>query len=214
MARAVSGIPGYEDKIAAFMRLMNQESPRPLSYEEAESLYKKVTGKKAPSEIAAEKVTQQGTQKNKQTNWNPISYIGDVLSPTLNARSLTDFKNIPGDTLDAIRGLHPASENAERAAAMFGGNDRPSNPFSPSGQNGKNLPTNSSQVPPKVDTSGTVSGTVTITVDQSGRVSAPPSIQLTGVQKSALAGFGSSQVNNPSPGDPDYFNSSDPFGGR
>jgi hypothetical protein len=46
-----------------------------------------------------------------------------------------------------------------------------------------------------------VTGNVTITVDQAGRVTAPPSIQLSGLQKSALAGWGASQVNNVSPGD-------------
>lgn len=210
MARAVQGIGGYEDKVATFMQLMNQElSSNPLSYEQAEALYKKVTGKQAPSEVAAEKVMSQGTEKNHQTNWNPFGFIGDVLRPTLFARSLDDFKNIPGDTLDAIRGYHEPSENAQNSAELFS-NNRPSNQFSPSGSNSVNLPTSASQMPASVNTSGQVSGNITITVNQNGTVSAPQSIQLTGTQKSALTGWGSSQMNNLSPGE---SHSIPPFGG-
>jgi hypothetical protein len=76
--------------------------------------------------------------------------------------------------------------------------------FSDGGRNAApSLPTDPGQVSPsgRVTTEGTVRGNVTITIDQSGRVTAPPSIQLTGLQKSALAGWGSSQVNNVAPGD-------------
>jgi phage/plasmid primase-like uncharacterized protein len=103
--------------------------------------------------------------------------------------------------MDAIRGYHEPSVNAQRAAEMMGANDRPSNQFSPSGSNSVNLPTNAAQMPASVNTQGSVSGNITITVDQAGRVSAPQSIQLTGTQKSALTGYGSSQMNNLSPGE-------------
>ncbi len=54
--------------------------------------------------------------------------------------------------------------------------------------------------------SGTVTGNVTITVDQQGRVTAPQSIQLTGAQKAALAGGGTAQLNNIQPGDSHAYN--------
>lgn len=53
-------------------------------------------------------------------------------------------------------------------------------------------------------TEGRVTGNVTITVDQQGRVSAPPSVTISGSQKATNAGFGGGTMNNPSPGDPAF----------
>lgn len=209
MARAVAGIPGYEDKVATFQQLLNQELPQPISYEEAEALYKKVTGKKRPTEIAAEKIQSQGNDKNQQKGWNPIAGIADTLGPIVNARSIEDLKNLPGDVVDGFMGWNKPSVNAQRTAEMFA-NDRPSNQFAPSGSNSVNLPTNAAQMPASVNTQGSVSGNITITVNQNGTVSAPASIQLTGTQKSALTGWGSSQMNNLSPGESHAVT---PFGG-
>lgn len=209
MARAVQGIAGYEDKIALFQELMNQQISNPISYETAEALYKKVTGKKAPTEIAAEKMESQATEKNQQKGWNPITGIADTLAPIMNARTIEDFKNLPGDVVDGFMGWNKPSVNAQRANELFA-NDRPSNQFAPSGSNQVNLPTSAAQMPASVNTQGQVTGNITITVNQNGTVSAPQSIQLTGTQKSALTGWGSSQMNNLSPGESHAI---PPFGG-
>lgn len=65
-----------------------------------------------------------------------------------------------------------------------------------------------------VQTQGTVSGEVRITVDQQGRVTAPQSIQLSGQQKSANAGYGNAQLNNAPPGDPSFGHSFLGWGGN
>jgi len=194
MAKSVNGIPERYNRIGVFWDLMNQQGANIPTYRDAEELYDRVSGGQKPSQKGAQRVKEQGTQRNQQTNWNPVGYLGDVVSPVMNARSLDDFKNIPGDMWAAIKGEQPPSANARRSAEMFSDGGRNAAP---------SLPTDPGQVSPsgRVTTEGTVRGNVTITIDQSGRVTAPPSIQLTGLQKSALAGWGSSQVNNVAPGD-------------
>ena len=136
---------------------------------------------------------------NQQRSFNPLTWASNVVSPIVNARTPQDFMNIPGDMWEAVQHLHKPSENAARTAEMFGTPDRPSNPFSPAGSTSVSLPTSAAQVPTSVNTQGQVTGKITITVDQAGRVSAPQSIQLTGTQQSAAIGYGSSQMNNLSP---------------
>lgn len=215
VAGYVSGLTPEYNRIGTFMKFMNQQGIE-MNYVEAKALLEKVTGKKSdrPVQKANKRVSELG-QKNHQTNWNPFSFIGDVLSPTLMARSLEDFKNIPGDTLDAIRGYHPASPNAEATAESYSRSGRtPDNQFAPSGKKGAPLPQSMNQVPSTINTTGQVTGTLTVNVDQQGRVTAPPTIQLTGQQKAAFAGSGGAQVNSAPPGDPNYNHSYNPFPGQ
>lgn len=194
MANSVNGIPERYNRIGTFWDLMNQQGANIPTYRDAEELYDRVSGGQKPSQKGAQKVKDQGTQRNHQTNWNPVGYLGDVISPVMNAKSLDDFKNIPGDMWAAIKGDQPASGNARRSAEMFGDGGRNAAP---------KLPNDPGQATPsgRVTGEGRVTGNVTITVDQAGRVTAPPTIQLSGLQKLAQAGHGSSQMNNTTPGD-------------
>lgn len=70
------------------------------------------------------------------------------------------------------------------------------------GDNGSNNGGGGPSAP--IKTEGNVTGNLTVTVLQNGQVQAPPTIQLTGQQKSAAAGYGGAQVNNAPPGDPTY----------
>jgi hypothetical protein len=162
-----------------------------------------VTGdkNKRPTAVANQRAAELG-EKNKQTNWNPISFLGDVMSPIMNAKSGDDFKNIPGDVLDAIRGRHSPSGNAENVEESFRQAGRiPGDQFAPSGRKSRPTPDSMAQMPQTMTTSGQVQGEVRITVDQQGRVTAPPSIQLSGTQKAVNAGAGSAQLNNAPPGE-------------
>lgn len=190
-AQSVAGMSPRLNKIGTFWDLLRMQGADIPTYEAAEALYDKVSGGKRPSQEGAEKVKAQGTQKNHQTNWNPFGFIGDVLAPTMNAKSLDDFKNIPGDTYDAIRGYHEPSESSRANAELMDAQPR----------NAAALPTSASTAPASVSTQGSVTGNITITVDQNGNVSAPKTITLTGTQQSAFSGWGSAQVNNISPGE-------------
>lgn len=105
------------------------------------------------------------------------------------------------------------SPNAEKVSESFAQAGRvPNDEFAPSGQKPRALPQSASQIPQTINTQGQVTGSVTITVDQQGRVSSPPVIQLSGTQKAVNAGAGSAQLNNVQPGE-SYANNSFP-GGR
>jgi hypothetical protein len=203
VARMVSGLQPEYNRIAAFMRLMGEQGVE-LDYPQAKDLYKKVSGDKSklPSQVGNKRAAELG-DKNKQTNWNPITGIADTLAPIMNARSVEDFKNLPGDVLDGFMGRHEPSRNAERVEDSFQRAGRiPGDQFAPSGQKARALPQSMNQVPQEIKTQGQVSGNVTITVDQQGRATAPPTIQLTGTQKAVNAGVGSAQLNNPQASEP------------
>jgi hypothetical protein len=139
---------------------------------------------------------------------------------------LTSINNIlRGDFAGAAKEIFGLDQNpigdaisggaAGRAAEEF--NESRADGFSPQGKGPRPLPQSAAAMPQgTLTTQGQVSGEVRITVDQAGRVTAPPTIQLTGQQKSANAGYGSAQLNNAPPGDPTYNHAYNTFpaGGR
>jgi hypothetical protein len=214
-AKIASQEPKYYNQIGVF-RSMMASMDVDLDIPQATEMYEKYApGSKKQKAVAKgnEAVAAKG-EKNKQTNWNPFSYVGDVLSPMMNAKSLDDFKNIPGDMLDAIRGYHEPSQNAENTVNSFERAGRlPNDNFAPSGQRGRQLPQSAQQTQPSsITTRGSVTGEVRITVDQQGRVTAPSAIQLSGTQKAVNAGIGSSTL-NAAPFPSDYAAQSFPGGG-
>lgn len=187
VARYASGQPDRRNRIAIFLRMMNEQGAGLEGYAEAEALYDKVTGgkdgkQKKPTQVANEAVARKG-QKNKQTNFNPISYLKDVLTAK------------PEDIAGEITGNHAASQNAENTANSYAAAGRGPNNFAPAGRSGQALPQTVAQSTPVV-TQGQVSGSVTITVNQQGKVTAPPVIQLTGTQRAVNSGSGGAQLNN------------------
>ena len=201
VAQQVSGEPNKYQRIAMFKRLMEQQGV-PLDYPQAQDLYNKVSGgkDKLPSQVGNKRAAELG-QKNKQTNWNPFSGIADTIGPLLgglNPFSDQKLKDVPGDMLDGLMGYHSPSVNAKRVEDNF----------ARAGRIPQELPQSARDVTPQnISTKGTVQGEVRITVDQQGRVSAPPVISLTGTQQAVNAGVGSSTLNNAPPGQSYAFKS-------
>lgn len=184
--------------IASFMNMMNMMGAS-LDYNTADELYKKVLGMdgaKDPTKQANESISEQGKGRHK-TDWNPFTYLKGVVDPLLKLgpkSTLQDYKDAPGDIWDAIRGHEHDDRSASEAQN-----------FASSGRTASTPPTTPEQAfKGPVKTEGQVTGELRITVDQSGKVNAPKSIQLSGQQKSANAGYGSAQLNNAPPGDPTF----------
>jgi hypothetical protein len=193
VAGYVSGYAEMGNRIAAFQMLMGQYGVE-LTWPEAEALYGKVSKGQGslPSKQANSKVARQGQTQTAAGSAGRTSNSPADSDWTKNHPNYTPSENAAGE-----------SQNFE-AAGRGGGN------FSPSGNAPAAMPTTGQPVP-SFSSNGTVSGTVTITVDQAGRVTAPPTIQLTGQQKAALAGYSSAQLNNAPPGDPTYNHSYNAF---
>ena len=215
VAQQVSGEPVEANRVAMFKRLMAQQGVE-LDFPQARDLYHKVTGgkNKMPSQVGNQRAAELG-QKNKQTNWNPLTGIRDTLWPVmdaLNPFSDRKLKDVPGDTVDAFMGRQEPSQNADNVYGNFAGAGRIPGEFGPSGQKPRALPQSMREAAPTtLTTAGNVTGNVTITVNQDGRVSAPPTISLTGTQKAVNAGIGGGTL-NASPSAADYAANS--FGGR
>ncbi len=187
VAQMVSGHGIYINRVAGFQTLMLQYGVSEMEdIQKAKALYDKVTGGgEKPTAKANRTVARQGktdTRKG-QTSGSPED-----------------------ENWTRQHSNYTPSGNASGRAESFEEAGRGSNSFAPSGNPPASLPQNASQVPMSMTSSGTVTGNVTITVDQQGRVTAPQSIQLTGAQKAALAGGGTAQLNNIQPGDSHAYN--------
>lgn len=177
------------NQISMFRSLMRQQGVE-LDWAEAKDLYRKVSGGKSVSDQASAVIARQGGKNA------PKNKAGG-----------------PGGSPDdaSWAASHPGydpSENAERVADNFSEAQRQKDLYAPGGQRPRQLPQSADQVPQRqtINTQGQVTGNVTITVDQSGRVAAPPTIQLTGTQRAVNAGVGSSQLNNAPAGEPHAYN--------
>jgi hypothetical protein len=194
-AEVVRYIPKGEkpnNQIQMFMGLMRQNGID-LDWPEAKDLYRKVTGKKSSSEQASEVINRQagrGKSGEKSRTGGP---------GTGNAQD--------AEWADSHPGYQP-SENAERVADNFASADQQKDMYAPAGQRPRQLPQNADQIPQRqtINTSGLVTGNLTVTVDQSGRATAPPTIQLTGTQRSVNAGVGSATLNNTPAGESHAYN--------
>lgn len=191
IARYASGSPIRLNRVALFMKMMGEQGV-PLTFEEADALYTKVTGGKdgkqpMPTQIANSAVARKG-EKNQRTTFNPITYLKNILTAK------------PEDIADEATGSRAASQNAENTASSYAEAGRGPGNFAPSGRSGQPPPQTASQSSPII-TQGQVSGNVTITINQQGKATAPPVIQLTGTQRAVNSGSGGAQLNNPQPGE-------------
>lgn len=200
IAGYVTGYPDPLNRIAAFQTLMGQYGVD-LTWPEAEALYEKVSGGgELPSQKGNRVVERQGKT---QTAAGSMSSAGKGRATSSDPKDENWTK--------AHSGYAP-SENAAGVADDFAGAGRSAGNFAPSGNAAAPLPQSGSSMSPQYITSqGVVTGEVRITVDQAGRVTAPPVIQLTGQQKAANAGYSSAQLNNAAPGDPNYNHSYNTF---
>lgn len=148
--------------------------------------YQKLTGAKDPGDQARERISSAAAPT--PTGGPGGNPMGGLAGDVLGARSMSDLGNIPRNFMNRAAGIDPSTQNQAAIEAM-----KPS--LQPAPTSGPALGGGS------LTTQGTVTGTVRIQVDQAGRVTAPPSIQLTGTQRAANMGWGSSQLNNPSPGE-------------
>lgn len=196
IAGYVSGYPDPLNRIAAFQMLMNQYGVE-LDWPEAEALYGKVS-------------KGQGSLPSKQAN-NKVARQGKTM--TSNGMGRTSSSSADSDWTKRHPSYNP-SENAEGESENFDKAGRGSGNFAPSGNTASPLPTSANgQSPQYITSQGVVTGEVRITVDRNGNVTAPPVIQLTGTNMAANAGYSSAQLNNPSPGDPNYTHSYNMFPG-
>jgi hypothetical protein len=191
VAQQVSGHGEYFNRVAGFQMLMLQFGVSEMEdIQKAKALYDKVTGGgEKPTEKANRTVARQGNTDTRR---------GQTSSSPADENWTKQHSN------------YTPSDNAAGAAENFDKAGRGGGNFAPTGNAPAAMPTTGQPVP-SFSSNGTVSGTVTITVDQAGRVTAPPTIQLTGQQKSALAGYSSAQLNNAPPGDPTYNHSYNTF---
>lgn len=191
IAGYVNGFPKKIDRIANFKALMGQYGV-PLTMPQAEDLYNKVTGEEKPTVKANRTIERQG--KTQTGGGLASSGSGSASSSPMDSN------------WTRAHGNYSPSDNASGVSEDFDDAGRSAGNFAPSGNRPAPLPSVGSP-PPSFSSNGTVTGTVTITVDQQGHVTAPASIQLTGQQQAALAGYGASQLNNAPPGDPNYDHS-------
>lgn len=204
VAGFVTGFPDKIDRVGQFMSLMQGYGVE-LTFVEAEALYDSVTGEESPTKKANRKIARQGKTETRGGSFQGRGGGGSTSSS-------------PADKdWTANHPSYSPSENAAGTSDSFEGAGRGAGTFAPSGYAAPPIPARGSQDATLVSTTSQVSGEVRITVDQQGRVTAPQYIQLTGQQKAALAGHGSSQLNNAPPGDPTYMHAYDAFpasGGR
>lgn len=175
----LSGVPGgRKNRVGMFLRYMRQEGIE-MDFPAASALYDKVTGGKSPSERANEIIQRQAGK-------------GSGGQPSGGGRGNKEDAN----WAEHHQGYDP-SENAERVEDEFAAARQQRDLYAPAGRNARPLPQSAAQVQRQtIDTRGSVTGEVRITVDQAGRVTAPPVIQLTGNQRAVNAGMGSAQLNN------------------
>ncbi|QAY09951.1 tape measure protein [Mycobacterium phage Flabslab] len=208
IARLVSGMPNRLNRIAAFQELMAQNGVM-MDWNQAEALYEKVTGEEKPTERANKRVAE--------INQNGRSFV-DQTGDFLKGLAKPFTTGLMGGLTKAVQGdwdeIWPTIKEGNPFSSDQPKKDNMRDEFARAGRAPAELPQTAEQAAQQqaqtVRTEGQVSGEVRITVDQSGRVSAPASIQLTGQQRNAFAGYGSAQVNNPPPGD---YNASTGWGG-
>lgn len=199
--------PGNKlNAVAMFMRLMSQQGVT-MTYEEATQRYDAVLGGDDPVKKANERVANADKNDKKPFMSQVGEYLGTFTKPFAGAvDAIGDAMS--NDWPDAWKALTDPykddSTNTFAGPASEGPGQKNKDQFAAAGRAPAPPPTSAQQAGPTVRTQGEVSGRVTITVDQSGRVTAPATIDLTGQQKSANTGYGSAQLNNPPPGDPSY----------
>lgn len=194
VAGYVSGYPDPLNRIGAFQMLMGQYGVE-LTWPEAEALYEKVSGGggELPSKKGNRVVERQGKTER-----------GAGKVPTKSSN--------PADAnWNSKHSEYEASDNAAGVSDSFTEAGRNSGNFAPSGRSAAPPPNSAGGSPQYITSQGVVTGEVRITVDQAGRVTAPPVIQITGQQKAANAGYSSAQLNNAGPGDPNYNHSFNSF---
>jgi hypothetical protein len=204
------------DKAAVFKMLLGQMGVN-VSPQEALALYKKYTGggsiagdgKKRKAAVDAGRKSDGGSGVADFFTGGGQDFrdaiFKNALHPEQWREGLTEIgafiTNDKDNTYTARQNNKIQQQMTNDTNSLYAPQGRPPAPpsASPSGQH--------------VTTQGSVQGNVTITVDQQGKVSAPQSIQLTGQQKSAYMGYGSAQLNDPSPGDPTYYHAYNGWGG-
>lgn len=203
---------------AAIFKMLLGQTGVNVSPQEALALYKKYTGggsiagdgQKRKSAVDADRKSDSGGGFNPVWSGQNVHDLGDAvfknaLHPEHWREGLTEIgAAITGDssnTYTARQNNRIQQQMTNDTDSLYAPQGRPPAPpsASPSGQH--------------VTTQGSVQGNLTVTVDQQGKVSAPQSIQLTGQQKSAYMGYGSAQLNDPSPGDPTYYHAYNGWGG-
>lgn len=202
---------------AAMFKMLLAQTGVQVSPQEALALYKKYTGggsiagdgKKRKAAVDAGRDSDKGSgvadfflgggQDFKD------AIFKNALHPEQWREGLTEIgaaiTDDPSNTYTARQNNKMQQQMTNDTNSLYAPQGRPPAPpsASPSGQH--------------VTTQGSVQGNLTVTVDQQGKVSAPQSIQLTGQQKSAYMGYGSAQLNDPSPGDPTYYHAYNGWGG-
>lgn len=213
VAGMVKGMPGgVRGQAEAFRTIMAQQGID-MDVNEAFRLYSQLVGNPNIERDSQASQTQAEAQRRLDMKGSlggnvlkgASNSFSDALAPGMGAFNVLnnlrkgdseaawgDVKKLPGELAGAMPGASlvkagigsifgdSAQEAAQKQLDEARGN---------SGGNGT------------VKTEGNVTGQLTVTIDQSGKATAPSTIQLSGQQKSANAGYGSAQMNNAGPGD-------------
>lgn len=199
MARQSSG-GNTNHAIVLFHRLLGQYGVN-IDLATARELYKKYTGESGTAhqrtgEKKAEAAADPGTIGERMTGMisEPFKTVGNLVN--------AGVQGLVGDFDSMKESWGAAGRSQERldrylGPSIFGEEPKVQSP--PAEQGSPSGPGSGERSGPNSE--GTVSGEVRIVIDQDGNVRAPQSIQLTGTQRSVNAGYGSSTMNNPPPGD-------------
>jgi hypothetical protein len=210
------------DKANAFQQLAAQMGMN-MTPQQALAMYKKYAGGDTMAASSKRRSDNVATQRRSDSvSLNPMKILGnaagqisDIFDPLIqplqgntDSDRLKSLAAIPGEMWAGITGdqshTYNSRKNPDPSAPDVGDLYKPiGRPAAPPSKGGGGQ---------HVTTQGSVNGTLQITVDQQGKVSAPQSIQLTGQQKQAYMGYGSAQLNDPSPGDASYYHANNGWG--
>ena len=164
----------------------------------ADAANQRLHQKKPVTQTVVESMLTQATG----TVQDPLQRGKDILGHAMKDEYSDVAKELPGFGLSLLPGTGYIKNLWN---GLFGDSTHNQAAQDQADQNKKNTASGGDNAPQKpVQTEGTVTGNLTVTVLQNGQVQAPPTIQLTGQQKTANAGWGGAQLNNAPPGDPTY----------
>lgn len=188
--RAYASSRGDEDRaIVIFQNFASEITGKQMEMPEAEQLYRRLMAGKGANAAASARESDI-RQGDPNIFGRVASSVGGVF------KRAGQLLGIGGDN------RMEDQESGTTMGGMQGPVDPNNNAFVSGGRPRPQIPSTPTAGPLSVTTNGQVQGTLVVTVDQqTGKVSAPPTIRLTGTQQSVNAGGGGT-LNNRGPGQP------------
>jgi hypothetical protein len=212
-ANKAKGMGGNQRHQAAMFHQLMQAYGIPMTPNQALALYRELTGGRDIEGQTADRLGHGGDYSNQSWGERIGGAFGDIFdkgASGLGAHLLTGDFSAAGEEITHPNEWFPNPVDAFKRIAGIGGSG-PTRGFDAQGRPAPAAEAGSPSAP--IQTQGQVNGTLRVTVDQQGRVSAPQTIQLSGQQKTVNAGYGAAMLNNSPPGDPTYSHAYSAYGG-